>query len=189
MPRIVAEKSDVVAAIAEVFREHGYEGASLSQITATTGFGKGSLYHFFPGGKEDMASHILAHIDHWFETEIFAPLRTGDAATAIARMMRSVETYFQSGNRICLVGAFALTGTRDRFATPIAGYFRRWISALEGALHRTGLNQPQASQRAETAVLAIQGALVLARALNDAAVFTRALHQIEADLLRRDPQS
>ena len=41
MPRVVAECGDVIPALAEVFREHGYEGASLSATTRATGLGKG----------------------------------------------------------------------------------------------------------------------------------------------------
>ncbi|TGQ06111.1 helix-turn-helix domain-containing protein, partial [Mesorhizobium sp. M00.F.Ca.ET.217.01.1.1] len=55
MRRIAPERADLPSIIGEVFREHGYEGASLALIGAATGLGKGSLYHFFPGGKEEMA--------------------------------------------------------------------------------------------------------------------------------------
>ncbi len=49
---MVTERSDVTQILAEIFREHGYAGASLSEITNRTGLGKGSLYHFFPSGKK-----------------------------------------------------------------------------------------------------------------------------------------
>src|SRR5690348_16932169 len=52
MARVVAERSDVIPQLGELFRKHGFVGTSLSLITAHTGLGKGSLYHFFPGGKE-----------------------------------------------------------------------------------------------------------------------------------------
>ena len=57
------ERSQVLRALGEVFRAHGYEGASLTLITEATGLGKGSLYHLFPGGKEQMAAEVLADID------------------------------------------------------------------------------------------------------------------------------
>ena len=66
MARTVAERSDVIPVLAEIFREHGFEGASLSIIGEKTGLGKGSLYHFFPGGKEEMAASVLHEIDTWF---------------------------------------------------------------------------------------------------------------------------
>ncbi|MET0616193.1 MAG: helix-turn-helix domain-containing protein, partial [Luteibacter sp.] len=75
MARAVHERVDVIPLIAETFRELGYDGATMSRITKRTGLGKGSLYHFFPGGKEDMAAAVLADIDAWFEENIFVPLR------------------------------------------------------------------------------------------------------------------
>ena len=52
----------MIPVVAEVFRAHGYEGATLSVITEATGLGKGSLYHFFPGGKEELAAAVLADL-------------------------------------------------------------------------------------------------------------------------------
>ncbi|WP_315722879.1 MULTISPECIES: TetR/AcrR family transcriptional regulator [unclassified Bradyrhizobium] len=173
--RTLNERADVIPLIAEVFREFGFEGTSLSRITEKTGLGKGSLYHFFPGGKEEMARAVLAHVDAWFEREIYAPLRDGAPEPSIARMWHGVDDYFRSGRRVCLVGAFALDGTRDRFAAAIADYFIRWIVALREALQRDGWDAGAAGDAAEEVVLGIQGALVLARATQDEAVFGRAL--------------
>jgi AcrR family transcriptional regulator len=61
--RTLYERADVVPLLAEIFRELGFEGATLSRITERTGIGKGSLYHFFPGGKEEMAAAVLAEVD------------------------------------------------------------------------------------------------------------------------------
>jgi len=182
--RTLNERADVIPPIAEVFREFGFEGTSLSRITEKTGLGKGSLYHFFPRGKDEMAAAVLDHVDAWFEREIFAGLRDEPPAVGIARMWRGVDTYFRSGRRICLVGAFALDVTRDRFAAAIASYFTRWIGSLGDALIRDGWSARDANDSAEEVVLGIQGALVLARALNDDRVFSRALARFE-DRLRR----
>lgn len=184
--RTINQRADVVPLLGEVFREFGYEGASLSRITGRTGLGKGSLYHFFPGGKEEMAQAVLDDVDAWFERHVFAPLR--DEApevapeAAIEGMWDAVTAYFRSGARICLVGAFALDGTRDRFADAVSGYFVRWIAALRGALVRRGWAPAEAHSRAEEAVLGIQGALVLARATGDQAVFVRAIERLRLRL-------
>lgn len=180
MARTVHEKDDVVPLLAEVFRALGYEGASLSAITARTGLSKGSLYHFFPNGKAEMAAAVLAHVDAWFEREIFLPLEREEPRAAVRRMWASSDAYFRSGRRVCLVGAFALEETRDRFAAAIAGYFGRWIETLAGALGRAGLDGPQARLLAQECVGGIQGALVLARALDDAEVFARIVAALAA---------
>ncbi len=140
MTRTVAERNDVLPALAEVFREHGYEGATLSIITEKTGLGKGSLYHFFPGGKAEMAEAVLDEIGGWFEASIFTPLAEADSPSgSLSRMFEKTDAYFASGKRICLVGAFALSDTRDRFAIRLRDYFLRWREALELALRRAGL--------------------------------------------------
>lgn len=182
MVRIVYERADMVPLLAEIFRELGYEGTTLSRITEKTGIGKGSLYHFFPGGKEEMASAVLADVDGWFERSIYEPLRRDDASKAIAAMWTNVDDYFRSGRRICLVGAFALDETRERFSALIKSYFKRWIDALRDALMRLGYLREEAIALAEDAVLGIQGALVLSRALDDQAMFRRSLSTLAGRL-------
>jgi len=178
------ERRQVLRALGEVFRAHGYEGASLTLITEATGLGKGSLYHLFPGGKEQMAAEVLADIDGWFELNIYAPLReASDPARAIAAMVASVDQYFHSGDRVCLVGLVALGAARDTFADAVDDYFARWQAALAQLLRRAGLSRSQAQRRAEDALLTIQGALVLARARNDGGIFRRALSDLTARLL------
>jgi AcrR family transcriptional regulator len=179
MVRTVFEKSDAIALVAEVFRELGYEGASMNEITARTKLSKGSLYHFFPGGKEDMAAEIMANIDAWFIKEMFEPLEEQEPRAAIARMWETTDSYFRSGHRVCLIGAFALDETRDRFSAAIRGYFHRWIEALAGALQKIDLPGTEAKALAEETIIGIQGALTLARALGDEAIFGRTLKRLE----------
>ncbi|HEY3145408.1 MAG TPA: TetR/AcrR family transcriptional regulator [Dongiaceae bacterium] len=184
MPKIVNERADVLPALGEVFREHGFEGASLSVIGERTGLGKGSLYHFFPGGKEEMAAAVLTEIDGWFATHIFKPLKEdADAARAIRHMFGAVEEYFRSGRRVCLVGALALNESRDLFAPRIRGYFAAWAEALAGALIRAGHGRKKANARAEEALALIQGGLVLARAMHDPTLFQRTLARLRKRLL------
>jgi TetR/AcrR family transcriptional regulator, lmrAB and yxaGH operons repressor len=185
MAKIVSERADLLPAMAEVFREHGFEGASIALISERTGLGKGSLYHFFPGGKEEMAAAVLGEIEAWFTTHIFAPLQwDSDPDSAIDRMFRSVVEYFDSGRRVCLVGAFALATSRDRFAKQVRSYFKMWKEALATALVRTGRDKPAADEFAEEIVAAIQGSLVLARALDDRAVFARSMTRLRGILVK-----
>jgi TetR/AcrR family transcriptional repressor of lmrAB and yxaGH operons len=184
MAKIVSERADLVPVMAEVFREHGFEGASIALLSERTGLGKGSLYHFFPGGKEEMAAAVLSDIGAWFTTKVFAPLQAdSNPQAALDRMFRSVVEYFDSGRRVCLVGAFALASSRDLFAKQIRSYFRMWKEALAAALVRTGRDRLTADQLAEDVLAAIQGALVLSRALDDRAVFARAVARLKEEVI------
>ena len=65
MTKAPAPKADIVRKLADVFSRHGYEGASLKLLSQATGLGRSSLYHYFPNGKEDMASAVLSSADTW----------------------------------------------------------------------------------------------------------------------------
>lgn len=175
MPARLHSPQSVIAALSAVFREHGFEGASLAHISKATRLGKGSLYHAFPGGKEDMAAAVLGDIDRWFEQNIFVPLgdESRDAGSAIDAMLDGCAEYFHCGGRVCLVGVFALSDTRDTFGKIVNAYFRRWVDTLSGALVRCGAKPKAARALAEGALAGIQGGLVLARAFDDTSYFER----------------
>jgi TetR/AcrR family transcriptional regulator, lmrAB and yxaGH operons repressor len=180
----VRARAELVPRLAEVFRVHGYEGASLAQFTRATGLGKGSLYHFFPGGKVEMAQAVLGDIDAWFSTNVFVPLKTAaEPAKAIRSMLAAVVAYFRSGRRVCLVGVLALGDARDLFRVAVRRYFRRWVQALAAALRRGGHSAAKADAMAADAIAFIQGALVLARASNQPRSFTAQVRRLEATLV------
>ena len=53
------EKLEIIDRLFVVFRDRGYEGSSLADLSQATGLGKSSLYHHFPRGKEQMAEAVL----------------------------------------------------------------------------------------------------------------------------------
>ena len=175
MARPATTRAAVMPALAEAFRQHGYEGTSMAVLQVASGLGRGSLYNFFPGGKDEMAAAVLEDIDAWFLHEVFLPLRTaGDAgrqpaSQSITAMLDTVERYFQSGRRVCLPGAFALGRERDRFADRVQGYFITWRGELTRTLGIAGVDA--APETALRILAAIQGAIVLSRALDDPAAF------------------
>lgn len=179
MARTVAERGDVIPALGELFREYGFEGASLKIISERTGLGKGSLYHFFPGGKEEMANAVLEDVSGWFEEKIFAPLEHNAPDKALSHMFDAVTEYFRSGRRVCLVGAFALNESRSRFPRAINDYFARWVQALANCLERHGLSSPVAHTLSQEVVAGIQGAIILSRALNATEPFMEVVQRLK----------
>ncbi len=82
---------------------------SLSRITEGTGLGKGSLYHFFPGGKEEWRPRCWPTSTTGSSAMSAAPLRHAQSPQeGIAAMFDEVSRYFLSGRKVCLVGVFAL---------------------------------------------------------------------------------
>lgn len=164
MARLVAEKSDVIPIISELFRKYGFEGTSISHILEATGLGRSSIYHFFPGGKDEMAEAVLENVDQWFEENMFQLLENSNSTQAIDEMLKNVASYFKSGQRICLVGAFALEETRSKFEDQLSSYFERWIDVLAKNFEKLGLSKNDAKSKSIHFVSSIQGAIVVSRA-------------------------
>src|ERR1700684_2376478 len=49
----------IVDASAELFRRQGYSATGVKQIVAAAQAPFGSLYHFFPGGKEELGAEAV----------------------------------------------------------------------------------------------------------------------------------
>ncbi len=127
---------------------------------------------------------VLENIDGWFAKAIFSPLEHGsDPAAAVTAMFDDVTAYFRSGRKVCVVGCLGLNSSGETFAVKVKDYFERWISSLTHCLEAGKVPSALALALAEEAVSGIQGAIVLARALDDEASFERIVHRLRSTLL------
>src|SRR5918911_502077 len=55
----MSTRDRIVAAAAQLYGRYGYTGVGLKQVAAESGAPIGSLYHFFPGGKDELAAEAL----------------------------------------------------------------------------------------------------------------------------------
>ncbi len=162
-----------------VVRSQGYDGASLAQLSKASGLGKSSLYHHFPEGKDDMVAAVLDHLETTLDATVFAPLRApGPPATRIKRMNGSLLVFYREGREACLLASLGIGDSSRRFHPRVKQLFRRWIEAIAHALRDGGVPRGQAQLRAEEAIVRIEGSLVLARSLDDPAIFQRALKSL-----------
>lgn len=184
MPRSILERPDAIRALAGVFRRRGFESSSLSVIQQEAGIGRGSLYHFFPDGKKDMARAVLDQVNNWFEDEVFAPLRAAtDAAAAVSTMTKTVADYFVSRDNVCLFAAMTLGDEKETFADEVKAYFANWVDALTALLQRGGLTTGNARANALDTVAVIQGGLIITRAYGDETTFLGVMGRVERRLL------
>jgi TetR/AcrR family transcriptional regulator, lmrAB and yxaGH operons repressor len=183
-PRSIAE-DDLLARLARVFSEVGYEGASLSLLAQATGLQKASLYHRFPGGKKQMADEVLATTGTWLEAHILAPLAgPGTATEKLATVAANLDGFYQGGARACLLNMLSSPRIEDGpFAPAIRGAFEALITAFTGLATEAGAATEAARQRGERAVMLLQGALVLSRGTGSTAPFRAALAALPAELL------
>ena len=185
MPALLHAREAVIGRLLGVIRREGYDGASLARLSKATGLGKGSLYHHFPDGKDDMVAAVLAHLETVVETHIIAPLETEEPPlTRLRNMLAAVEAFYRGGRESCLLASLGIGESARPFHPRVKRIFKRWIAALAATLRAGGVPRPASRTRAEDALARIEGALVLARALSEPALFARTLRTLPSELLR-----
>jgi AcrR family transcriptional regulator len=184
MPKALLPRHEVVDRLMGAVREHGYDGASLAQLSHVTGLGKSSLYHYFPGGKEDMVRAVLERLEAQLTANLFAPLGgDGSVAERIEMMVAALDTFYRGGREACVLANLVLGSSREKFRPELQRIFSSWIDAIASALVETGLSPTAARERAADAVIRFEGALILTGALGDLDVFARTLRALPAHLL------
>ncbi len=178
-------KEVVIPKLLNVFRQYGYDGASIARLSEATGLKRASLYHYFPNGKEEMAAIALEYITHCLQEQMLAPLRSDcPASDRIRAMNNNIDAFYQHGQQDCLLALLSIGEAGELFQKQVQQAVNLWIDSLAQALIDTGITPTTARQRSEDAIMQIQGALVLTRALNDTAIFERVLSEMPDTLLR-----
>ena len=59
MQATISTKDRILDTTAEHFRRYGYTGTGMKQIVAEAKAPFGSIYHFFPGGKEQLGREVI----------------------------------------------------------------------------------------------------------------------------------
>jgi TetR/AcrR family transcriptional repressor of lmrAB and yxaGH operons len=184
MPAALMRKDEMLARLMALFREKGFDGASLADISAATGLGKSSLYHHFPNGKEEMALQVLAHLEAQLDEAIYEPLRaTGSPQRKLDRMLDAIDHFYDGGKRACLLERLCASVDSKRFRRPLGRAFDTWIDAVEALGVEAGLPRPLARRRAEDMVVRIEGALIVAAGSGDTRVFARTIRDVRENLL------
>ncbi len=183
MPAPLLDKEELLSRVLAVFRAHGYDGASLARLQEATGLGRGSLYHHFPGGKEEMADLVLADVAAYFEAEVLAPLaEDGPLSTRLDRVVMAFDQFYEGGAQACLVDVLTIGDAQRTFGPKAAALMDALAGAIKDALIRAGQPEEVATGLAEDALIRLEGALVLVRARSDTGVFSRTLKRVADDL-------
>lgn len=184
MPAALVSKHEVLARLTCVFREVGYEAATLSRLSKATGLVRASLYHYFPDGKEGMAAAVLAHANAWLEERVLGPLAgPGSPAQRLDAMARALDGYYAGGRDGCLLGLLSQGDARDLFQEHVRDAMQRWSGAIAALLEDAGLPADISRDRGEDAVIQVQGALVVSRGVGTTAPFSRTVSELPARLL------
>jgi AcrR family transcriptional regulator len=170
-----ATRDRLVTATNELFRRHGYQGTSLKQVTEAAGATIGSLYHFFPGGKDDLAIAAMTESGEAYRQlfEVVADEAT-DAASAVANFFDGAADVLEATDYIdpCPIGTVAreVASTNETLRQATDQVFVRWVETAASTFEAEGLPRAAAEELAIMVVATLEGGFVLARARRDVAL-------------------
>jgi AcrR family transcriptional regulator len=163
-------KDRIMNTTAELFRRHGYTGTGMKQIVAQANAPFGSLYHFFPGGKEQLGGEVIRSSGEMYRQLFEAIL---DAAPDVVTGTRdfflgAAETLKQTDYAdACPIETVALevANTNEPLREATADVFESWIATGTERLAEAGIPKERARSLAINFISALEGAFVLCRAM------------------------
>ena len=161
-------RTRIITATNELFRVWGYHGTSLSQISGASGATTGSIYHFFPGGKEELTIAVIEST-----ADAYRQLFEAVAAEA-SDPVSAYFDFFDAGAALlvesefidpCPIGSIAreVASTSEPLRRAADAAFDGWIEAVTGHLIGAGVEVEAAGDLAVVLVGSIEGGFVLSR--------------------------
>lgn len=165
----------------DLFRRKGYGGVGLNEILEVANLPKGSLYHHFPGGKSELAEAATRWAGESvgrLADRIFAEaddFRSGAVALSIA-----IAAHLDLSEKLlaCPVASIMQAVTND---TQLRDSGRAVLSGWKDSLsrHAARLGQADPDDAAETLVMLMEGAWLIALAEQSSAPFERLARRLE----------
>ena len=188
VPRPDRSRAALIATAATLFRRQGYAATGLNQILDDAGVKAGSLYHHFPGGKQELAAAVVESTGAEIERVLRAAL-AGDAPVTLVvdRWLDMLAAGLAADCRDgCPVEPIATESVHasELVRRAAARAFDSWCAALADRLIADGWDGAQADERALAVVSIIEGALVLSRTSGNAAALNSAKTAARAVLVR-----
>ncbi len=178
----------ITTATNELFRRRGYHDTSLKDVVAASGATTGSLYHFFPGGKAELAEAVLIGSGAAYQA-LFESIydEAGSPEPAVQAFFDGAADVLEATDFVdlCPIATVAaeVSSTDDRLRRATAQVFASWTEALALRLRDAGVGADDAEEVATTVVATLEGSFVLARSRRDADV-VRAAGRRTQPLLR-----
>ena len=164
-------RNRILETTAELFRRHGYTGTGMKQIVAAANAPFGSLYHHFPGGKEQLGGEVIRTSGAMY-AELFADIaaEAGDPISYIEDVFTGaaatlVESDYADACPIATV-ALEVASTNEPLREATAEVFQGWIDGLSKYLVlRAGIEREDARRLAFEILSLLEGAFVFSRAM------------------------
>lgn len=156
----------LVETAARLFRHQGYHATGLNQIVEESKAPKGSLYHYFPDGKEQLGAEALGAAGLQLQAKLQALVQMNPFQALDKLLEMSVKELEASDYRDgCPIATVALETTASSaiLRDKCSAIFDRALHVLQGWLRDKGVARNEAESLAVTVFAAFEGALILCK--------------------------
>jgi AcrR family transcriptional regulator len=162
-------RTRILDATAELFRRYGYTGTGLKQVVAAANAPFGSLYHHFPGGKQELGGEVIERSgEMYFELVAGVMAEAPDVVSAVEAAFSGAAEVLRATDYVdaCPIATIALevASTNDTLRERTAIVFERWVTGLTEFFVHAGIEEPRARPLAIHVICALEGAFILSRA-------------------------
>ena len=174
----VPTRDRIVLAATRLFQQRGYHAVTTAEILDEARAPKGSMYHHFPLGKEQIAIAAVARI----RGDVMSLLRTLQAggsslADTIREMTDGMARWVRASawREGTMLASAAIGAVPDlpKLHAAIRDAVGQWRDHLAGRLVADGWSKPGARTMSQTILAGIEGAMILARIEQDERIITR----------------
>lgn len=161
-------RDHIIETACELLELQGYHATGLNQIIKESGSPKGSLYHYFPGGKEELAAEAVARVGRMVLDRIRANLAAiDDPAAAVPGFIRQIAynvelSGYRAGGPITTL-ALETASTNERLREECQRIYDDWRTAFADKLMASGWPPDRAGRQAQLIIAAIEGGIILCR--------------------------
>lgn len=176
-------RTTLIEQLMVVFQQQGYEGATLAKLAAASGLGKASLYHHFPGGKDEIARVLMRKSIADLQRLAFSRLQApGLSRDRLGALLDGFSEYVDQGRGHCLLAVLAQGGARPYYGTEIAAQFQDWLQMVAEVFEERGEKPKRAKRSADHFVEQIYGALIVSKIFDQPGHFRRAIKRLRKTL-------
>jgi AcrR family transcriptional regulator len=168
---------------ARLLAQKGLQGASFAEVLELTGAPRGSVYHHFPDGKDEMVTAALDAVSEGTLKRLGELDRTPVAITGGFLALWSDLLDRAKLTAGCAVVAVTVAATGD-LLEHAGAIFSRWTGHLAGLLTEAGVAPDDAADFATLLISASEGAVIMSRAQRTRAPFDRVSRLLNAEAAR-----
>jgi AcrR family transcriptional regulator len=160
----------LVTASLELMRRNGYAGTGIKAVLTASAVPYGSLYHHFPGGKEELGAETLraGGLVYLALVEAFFP-PGADVVEATAAFFEGAAEFVASTDFVdaCPIATIAgeIAGTSEPMRLAAADAFESWMAVLRERLTGAGIAAARSAELAVELFCGLEGAFLLSRTI------------------------